>query len=187
MALSEIFFEELEIPQPAYNLGVGSGSHAKQTADIMVAFEPIPSEEKPDAIVVVGDVNSTIACALVALKLGIEVVHVEVGLRSFDRRMPEEVNRVLTDAISDHLFVSEPAGVENLLNEGIGREKIHLVGNVMIDTLIRFQEKANSSKVHTNLGLRPGEYGVVTLHRPSNVDDAETFKRVLRALGVIAR
>ena len=169
--MSELFFEQLEIPRPDINLEVGSGSHARQTALIMERFEPVVLEHKPDAVLVVGDVNSTIACALVAAKLGIGVFHVEAGLRSFDRTMPEEINRVLTDAISDLLLVSEPSGLENLKHEGIPAEKIHLVGNVMIDTLERNRAKAEASPILADLGLRSREYAVMTMHRPANVDD----------------
>ena len=181
-SMSKAFFEDLEIPEPDINLGVGSGSHASQTAEIMKRFEPVMLEHRPDAVLVVGDVNSTVACALVATKLGAKVVHVEAGLRSFDRTMPEEVNRVLTDAISDLLFVTEPSGVENLRREGIDGSKVHLVGNVMIDTLERHRQKAAQSKILTELGVSPRSYAVVTLHRPSNVDDPATFESILSAL-----
>ena len=137
--MSDLFFRQLGIPQPDVNLGVGSGSHAVQTAEIMTAFEPVVLEHKPDAVLVVGDVNSTIACGLVAVKLGVRLVHVEAGLRSFDRTMPEEINRLLTDAISDLLFCTEQSGVDNLLREGVPRAKVFLVGNVMIDTLLKNQ------------------------------------------------
>lgn len=176
------FFDELEIPPPDINLEVGSSSHAVQTADIMRRFEPVCNQHKPDAVLVVGDVNSTIACALVAVKLGIPVIHVEAGLRSFDRTMPEEINRVLTDAISELLFVTEPSGVANLKREGVAEEKIHLVGNVMIDTLRRFQVHAARSTILETLDLVDGDYAVLTLHRPANVDDPSTFGRILDAL-----
>src|SRR4051812_12431160 len=151
--MSRLFFEELRIPKPDVNLEVGSGSHAMQTAEVMLRFEPVVLERRPDAVVVVGDVNSTIACALVAVKLGVPVAHVEAGLRSFDRSMPEEINRVLTDAISRWLFVSEPSGVANLRREGVPEERIFLVGNVMIDTLRACRERAEASPVLEELGL----------------------------------
>jgi UDP-N-acetylglucosamine 2-epimerase (non-hydrolysing) len=179
--MSELFFKQLGIPEPDINLGVGSASHAVQTAEIMTRFEQTVLEHKPDWVVVVGDVNSTIACALVATKLGVRVAHVEAGLRSFDRSMPEEINRLLTDAISDLLFVSEPSGVENLRREGVADEKVHFVGNVMIDTLRANLEHAERSPVLEQLGVRPGEYNAATLHRPSNVDDKQTFGRILDA------
>ncbi len=185
--MSRSFFSDLGIPQPDVNLEVGSGSHAVQTAEIMKRFEPVCLERRPDWVIVVGDVNSTIACALVAAKLNIKVAHVEAGLRSFDRTMPEEVNRVLTDAISDLLFVSEPSGVENLRKEGIDDRKIHLVGNVMIDTLLQNRSRADESRIVEGLGLRPRQYAVLTLHRPSNVDRRESFEPILSALERIAR
>src|SRR5512133_1961900 len=151
--MSKLFFDQLEIPRPDINLEVGSGSHAQQTARIMDRFEPIILEHKPDAIVVVGDVNSTIACALVASKLGVGVFHVEAGLRSFDRTMPEEINRVLTDSISDLLLVSEPSGIENLRREGLPADRMHLVGNVMIDTLEKHRHKAETSRILDCLGI----------------------------------
>jgi len=180
--MSRLFFEELDIPRPDLNLEVGSGSHAQQTAEIMKRFEPVVIEHKPDRVLVVGDVNSTIACALVAVKLGVAVAHVEAGLRSFDRDMPEEINRVLTDAISDLLFVSEPSGLENLKREGIDPGKVHFVGNVMIDTLLFSRQKADRSTILADLGLTSRNYVVVTLHRPANVDDPVTFSRILDAL-----
>ncbi len=185
-AMSQLFFEELGIPEPDVNLEVGSGSHAVQTGLIMQRFEPVCLEHKPDWLIVVGDVNSTIACAMVAVKLGIKVAHVEAGLRSFDRAMPEEINRLLTDSISDLLLVSEPSGIENLRREGVADDKVHLVGNVMIDTLLRSKQRASESKVLEGLGVKPGAYAVVTLHRPSNVDNAETFASILKALKIIS-
>jgi len=180
--MSQSFFHELDIPLPDLNLEVGSGSHAQQTAEIMKRFEPVLIESKPDAVLVVGDVNSTVACALVAVKLGIKVVHVEAGLRSFDRTMPEEINRVVTDAISDILFVTEQSGIENLQQEGIPEEKIHFVGNVMIDTLLGNKAKAERADVLERLGVDPAAYAVVTLHRPSNVDAHGVFSRIVDAL-----
>lgn len=185
--MSELFFRDLGIPEPDINLEVGSGSHAVQTAEIMKRFEPVVLEHKPDWVVVVGDVNSTIACAMVASKLGVKVAHVEAGLRSFDRAMPEEVNRVLTDSISDLLLVSESSGLENLKKEGVPNEKVHFVGNVMIDTLLKNREKAQSSNVLRDLGVTGGRYAVITLHRPSNVDDAKNLSGILDAFEEIAK
>lgn len=179
--MSKLFFEELEIPRPDLNLEVGSASHAQQTAEIMKRFEPVVLERNPDMVLVVGDVNSTIACALVASKLGVAVAHVEAGLRSFDRRMPEEINRILTDRISDMLFVSEPSGIENLRREGVDSAGVHFVGNVMIDTLQFNLQKAQASSILDDRGLTPKAYAVVTMHRPSNVDDPVVFGRILDA------
>jgi UDP-N-acetylglucosamine 2-epimerase (non-hydrolysing) len=200
--LSKIFFTELDIPEPDINLDVGSGTHAQQTAEIMKRFEPILLEEKPDFIMVVGDVNSTIACALTASKLGVKIIHVEAGLRSFDRSMPEEINRVLTDTLSDILFTTERSAEENLLREGIPKEKIFFVGNVMIDTLLKNVEKAKKSYTLKRLGLnedtshnraslleKPNiiSYAVLTLHRPNNVDRKEPLIDIFGALSVIAK
>ena len=168
--MSDLFFRQLEIPPPDVNLGVGSASHAVQTAEIMKAFEPVLIEQAPAAVLVVGDVNSTIACGLVAVKLGVPLIHVEAGLRSFDRTMPEEINRVLTDSISDLLFCTEPSGVENLRREGVPQERIFLVGNVMIDTLLRNRAKADASTILDDLDIEPQRYAALTLHRPANVD-----------------
>ena len=178
--MSKIFFEDLEMPQPDFYLGVGSGSHAEQTANVMIEFEKVLLAEKPDLIIVVGDVNSTVACSLVASKLNIKVAHVEAGLRSFDRTMPEEINRLLTDAISDYLFVSERSGLVNLKNEGIKEDKIFFVGNVMIDSLVDYLSKAEKSSVLKNYSLAPSEYILVTLHRPSNVDSEDFLKDLVR-------
>ena len=183
--MSDLFFRELGIPEPDVNLEVGSGSHAQQTAEIMVRFERIVNEQHPDAVLVVGDVNSTIACGLVAVKLGVRLIHVEAGLRSFDRDMPEEINRVLTDAISDVLFCTEQSGVDNLEHEGVSAERVHLVGNVMVDTLLANLEKARRSDVLGRLGLNERGYVVVTLHRPSNVDDEGTLGGILDALAIV--
>jgi len=190
--MSKLFFDELEIPKPDIDLGVGSGSHAEQTAEIIKKFEKVCAEEKPTHVLVVGDVNSTIACALVASKMNIKVIHVEAGLRSFDRSMPEEINRILTDAISDYLFITEQSAEENLLREGVGKEKIFFTGNVMIDTLLKHQQKAEHSPILERLGLRNGAseclpYCVLTLHRPSNVDDEQIFRNILEALIEISR
>ena len=185
--MNKAFFEELAIPVPDVNLEVGSGSHAQQTAEIMKRFEPVVLKHNPDAVLVVGDVNSTLASALVAAKLGVKTIHVEAGLRSFDRTMPEEINRVLTDAISDLLFVSEPSGLENLKREGIAATKIHFVGNVMIDTLELHRAKASNSRILDDLNVRAKEYAVVTLHRPSNVDQQEVLTGILDALAEIQK
>ena len=184
--MSRLFFDELGIPRPDVDLEVGSASHARQTAMILERFEPVLLERRPDLVVVVGDVNSTIACGLAAVKLGIPVAHVEAGLRSFDRTMPEEINRILTDAISDFLFVSEPSGVENLAREGADPAKVHLVGNVMIDTLLAHRERARASRVLEELRLEPGRYAVLTLHRPANVDDPESLRGVLEPIVELA-
>ncbi|MCX7603200.1 MAG: UDP-N-acetylglucosamine 2-epimerase (non-hydrolyzing) [Bryobacteraceae bacterium] len=184
--MSGAFFRDLGLPDPDFYLGVGSGSHAQQTAEILRSFEPVVLDVRPDAVIVVGDVNSTLGCALVASKLCVPVVHVEAGLRSFDRTMPEEVNRVLTDAISELLLVSEPSGVANLRREGIDGSKIHLVGNLMIDSLRRHLEKAEAADLPSRLALPPRGYGVVTLHRPANVDDAEALESILEALADIS-
>ena len=183
--MSKMFFDELDIPLPDINLEVGSSSHAQQTAEIMKRFEPVLLEHRPDAVLVVGDVNSTVACTIVAAKMGIKTIHVEAGLRSFDRTMPEEINRLLTDAISDILFVSETSGVENLRHEGVDESKIHFVGNVMIDTLEHNRKKAERSNILEKLGLTADNYAVVTLHRPSNVDVQDVFRGILDAFEVI--
>ena len=188
--MSDVFFDELEIPEPDFHLECGSGSHAEQTARVMVAFEKVCLAERPDAVVVVGDVNSTLACAITAKKLGIRVAHVEAGLRSGDMAMPEEINRIVTDSISDWLFVTEKSGVENLRREGHRDEQIHFVGNVMIDTLLHQVGKLDASGRRRRRPRRaspgPAAYAVVTLHRPSNVDDAPTLRGILEALAVIA-
>ena len=176
--MSDVFFSQLEIPTPDENLGVGSGSHAQQTAEIMSRFEPIVLKRKPDVVLVYGDVNSTVAAALVCAKLGVRVGHVEAGLRSFDWSMPEEINRVVTDRLADFLFTPSEDGDMNLKHEGIPAEKIHLVGNVMIDSLVRLLPAANQCRKN---GF-PERYALVTLHRPSNVDDSRTLKSVLEAL-----
>jgi UDP-N-acetylglucosamine 2-epimerase (non-hydrolysing) len=185
--MSQVFFKDLGIPKPDLYLGVGSGSHAEQTAGIMVEFEKVVSGERPDLVVVVGDVNSTMACAIVAAKLWVPVAHVEAGLRSFDRRMPEEINRVVTDALSDYLFTTCQDANENLRQEGISEERIFFVGNVMIDTLLKHKERASALGVLGQYGLDPGKYALVTLHRPSNVDEPTVLKGILEALGEIAK
>jgi UDP-N-acetylglucosamine 2-epimerase (non-hydrolysing) len=185
--MSWLFFEQLRIPRPDVDLEVGSGSHAVQTAEVMKRFEPVVIEQEPDAVVVVGDVNSTIACALVAVKLGVPVAHVEAGLRSFDRAMPEEINRVLTDAISRWLFVTEPSGLENLRREGVPDDRVFFVGNVMIDTLLASRELARQSPILEELGLASRGYAVLTLHRPASVDRPEVLAGLLRAVGRLQR
>jgi UDP-N-acetylglucosamine 2-epimerase (non-hydrolysing) len=186
-AMSEAFFEDLGLPKPDIYLGVGSASHAVQTAKIMIGFEPVVIEERPDWVLVVGDVNSTIACAIVCAKLGIKVAHVEAGLRSGDRSMPEEINRILTDSISDLLFTTSQDADKNLLKEGVPSTKIRFVGNVMIDSLLGHLKLAEVSPVRETLGLKENGYGVVTLHRPSNVDDEENLRRILDALVEVSR
>lgn len=181
-AMSDAFFTDLGMPRPDIYLGVGSGSHAVQTAKIMTEFEPVVIEEDPDWVVVVGDVNSTIACALVATKLGVKVAHVEAGLRSRDRAMPEEINRLLTDAISDLLLTTSQDADQNLKSEGVPEEKIRFVGNVMIDSLLEHLKVSESSTVRDDIGIKEKEYGVVTLHRPSNVDERSTFAPLIDAL-----
>lgn len=180
--MSDLFFRQLEIPEPHVNLEVGGASHARQTAAVMTTFEPVVLEHKPDCVLVVGDVNSTIACGLVAVKLGVKLIHVEAGLRSCDRSMPEEINRILTDSISDLLFCSEQSGINNLRREGIPEDRIHLVGNVMIDSLLKHRDRARQLPVRQDLGLGDGPYAVVTLHRPSNVDSPEGLTKMLEVL-----
>lgn len=191
-AMSGNFFRDLGLPRPDANLNVGSGSQAVQMARIMTGFEQVVLDQKPSAVVVVGDVNSTVACALVCAKMSIPVVHVEAGLRSGDRSMPEEVNRIVTDAVADLMFCTEPAAVRNLAREGADPDNVFLVGNIMVDTLLRFRERARSSRVLDELGVTPGNYAVATLHRPSNVDEgsvlaglAEAITQVLSAVPVV--
>ena len=185
--MSGAFFQDLELPTPDVNLGVQAESQIAQTAEIMRALEPVLVAERPDILVVVGDVNSTLAAALAGVKLGIPLAHVEAGLRSFDRTMPEEINRVLTDSISDYCFTTEPSANENLRREGVAPERIHHVGNVMIDTLFRFRERAAATDIVPRLGLRPRQYAVLTLHRPANVDGPEALAATLRCLESVAR
>ncbi len=185
--MSERFFRELEIPEPDTNLEVRGGTHIEQVAQVMLRLEALFCQSRPDLLVVVGDVNSTLAAALVGAKLGIPIAHVEAGLRSFDRSMPEEVNRVLTDAVSDFLFTTEPEAESNLLAEGIPSGKIFFTGNVMIDTLMRFREKARASRILERLGVAEGGYAVVTLHRPSNVDDRVRLEALTGALVELGR
>jgi UDP-N-acetylglucosamine 2-epimerase (non-hydrolysing) len=180
--MSHVFFHDLGMPRPDINLGIGSGSHAEQTARVMLAFEPVLREQDPDLVLVVGDVNSTLACALVATKLRVPVAHVEAGLRSFDRAMPEEINRVLTDQVADLLFTTEGDANENLRHEGVDAEKVHFVGNVMIDTLLRHKERALGLPVLDKYGVQGGDFALLTLHRPSNVDVPEVLSGILTAL-----
>jgi UDP-N-acetylglucosamine 2-epimerase (non-hydrolysing) len=184
--MSEIFFTDLELPKPDFYLGVGSGSHAEQTAGIMVKFEKVLENEKPDLIIVVGDVNSTIACSLTAAKMGIKIAHVEAGLRSFDNTMPEEINRVLTDRISDYLFVSENAGLRNLEHEGTDEKKIFFVGNTMIDSLINYLPKAMNSQIFEKLNLHEN-YILMTLHRPANVDSDIFIGQLYHTLSILSK
>jgi len=193
--LSDIFFRQMGIPAPHVNLEVGSGSHAAQTAEILKRIEPVLIEQKPDLVLVVGDVNSTIAVSLAAVKLGIRVAHVEAGLRSFDRTMPEEINRILTDALADYLFITEEDAAEHLLKEGRPKEAIFFVGNVMIDSLRHFLPIAHKSPIGGELHLKNGAHGgeawkrfaVLTLHRPSNVDSTEKLTELLGAVDAVAR
>jgi UDP-N-acetylglucosamine 2-epimerase (non-hydrolysing) len=184
--MSQVFFDQLHMPEPNYNLEVGSGTHHAQTAEIIRRFGELVAKDRPDMVLVAGDVNSTIACAIVAAKENIPVVHVEAGLRSFDRSMPEEINRLLTDAISDLLFTTEESGNVNLANEGVPTEKVHFVGNLMIDSLVGALGLARESALRKELGLTPGNYAVLTLHRPSNVDDKGQLQRTLGAILEIA-
>jgi len=187
-SMSDQFFADLEIPPADFNLGVGSGTHAAQTAEAMLRLEPVLKDVKPDVIVVVGDVNSTVAAALTAVKLGIRVAHVEAGLRSFDRTMPEEINRVVTDAISDLLFVTEESGCTNLRREGVPEERVYLVGNVMIDALEASRPRWSRSDIAARIGLdRGAAYGLLTLHRPSNADDPKTLESLIGALRTVAK
>jgi len=185
-ALSDLFFEQLGMPEPVVNFGVGSASHARQTAAVMTAFEDWLEAESPDLVLVVGDVNSTLACGLVAVKAGVPLAHVEAGLRSRDRAMPEEINRMAVDAIADLLFVTEPSGMENLKAEGAAMSRVFFVGNVMIDSLLAHREKAQASTVLADLGLPGGTHAAVTLHRPSNVDDPTRLRALLETLGELA-
>ena len=177
--MSDVFFEQLEMPKPHYFLGIGSGSQTEVTANTMLAFEKVILAEKPDLVLVVGDVNATLACALVAIKLHIPVAHVEAGLRSGNRSMPEELNRILTDSVSDFLFITEKSGVDNLKREGVLDEKVFFVGNVMIDSLVHYLEKARQTTVLEDLNLTKDEFVIMTMHRPANVDTEEGLKAIL--------
>jgi len=185
--MSKSFFEDLGMPRPDIDLGVGSGSHAEQTGRVMVEFERVCQRERPDLVIVVGDVNSTMACTITAKKLGIRVAHIEAGLRSRDMGMPEEINRLCTDVLCDFLFTTDRMADTNLVNEGVAPEKIHFVGNVMIDSLLKHREMAEGLSLLDELGLARGGYATMTLHRPSNVDDRDTLEEILGALSLIAR
>ncbi|NQV03757.1 MAG: UDP-N-acetylglucosamine 2-epimerase (non-hydrolyzing) [Bacteroidia bacterium] len=180
--MSDVFFRDLGMPNSDFFLGINNGTHGEITGRIMIEFEKILMKERPELVIVVGDVNSTMACALAAVKLGIKVAHVEAGLRSRDRTMPEEINRIITDSISDYLFVTEKTGVENLRNEGIPSEKVFFTGNVMIDSLMFLQYKISASSIQDQLGLKKGEYILVTFHRPSNVDTEENLLSLIQFL-----
>lgn len=184
--MSDLFFNELGMDMPDINLGVGSASHAEQTAKIMVEIEKVFLHDRPDLLVVFGDINSTMAAALVAAKLGIPIAHVEAGLRSFDNAMPEEINRIVTDRLSDYLFVTEPSGVKNLKHEGVPDSKVFVVGNIMIDSLVASLDACKKSKIFENLSLIPKQYVCMTLHRPSNVDDPIMLKKLLDMILTIA-
>ena len=186
-AMSEVLFADLGIRHPDHFLGAGSGTHAVQTCRVMTAFEPLAADLAPDVVVVVGDVNSTLACALVAAKLVLPLAHVEAGLRSRDRSMPEEINRLVTDRVSDYLFAPSTDAVANLRAEGVPAEQIHLVGNVMADTLLANIDRAAARGTLARLGLEPGQYGLVTLHRPANVDDPAVLGALMTALAEVAR
>lgn len=183
--MSAIFFKQLEMPIPDYYLGVGSGSHAETTAKIMVEFEQIVKKEQPDLVLVVGDVNSTLACAIVAKKMNIKLAHVEAGLRSGDDQMPEEVNRILTDSIADYLFVTEQSGMVNLAREGAKKEQVFFVGNVMIDSLCYYKKKAQKLPLLETLNVRPKEYVLMTMHRPSNVDEVEKLEVIIEVIKTV--
>jgi UDP-N-acetylglucosamine 2-epimerase (non-hydrolysing) len=183
--MSKVFFDDLRLPRPDVYMGVGSGSHGEQTGKIMIEFERVVEKESPDLVVVVGDVNSTMACTLVAVKTGVPVAHVEAGLRSFDRGMPEEINRMVTDILAEILLTHSPEAETNLTNEGVPPDKIHFVGNVMIDSLMFYMPDAEKSSIHETLSLQRRSYGLVTLHRPSNVDDPQQLSSILDALATI--
>ncbi|MER3424402.1 MAG: UDP-N-acetylglucosamine 2-epimerase (non-hydrolyzing) [Nitrospiraceae bacterium] len=185
--MSELFFEDLGLPRPHLDLQVGSGPHGEQTGQIMVRLEPVLKHERPDLVMVFGDVNSTVAAALCAAKLGIAVAHVEAGLRSFDRSMPEELNRIVTDHLSDYLFTTERSGAENLRREGVPYDKIFFVGNVMVDTLLKHRDRAAQLRMCRRFGFAPRSYGILTLHRPSNVDEPRTLAGILEAIRELAK
>ena len=186
-SMSKVFFEDLQMPQPDIYLGVGSGTHAQQTAQVMTKIEAVMLQNRPDLVMVVGDVNSTLAASVVAAKLWIPVAHVEAGLRSFDREMPEEINRILTDALAEFLFVTEKSGQQNLLNEGIASQRIYFVGNVMIDSLLMYRRQAEKSFILQRLNVKEKEYALLTMHRPSNVDTSEKLTNILHAFEKIQR
>ena len=204
--MSDSFFKDLQLPEPDIYLGVGSGTHGEQTGKVLIEFEKVLFSEKPDLVIVVGDVNSTLACTLAASKLHIPVAHVESGLRSFDRKMPEEINRIITDALSDYLFTPSPDGDENLIKEGISKEKVFLVGDIMVDSLLYNLENAKETHILELLSLQPAQqptsnnlqstifngqsvrpYALLTLHRPSNVDNKDAFLRIINALTEISK
>jgi UDP-N-acetylglucosamine 2-epimerase (non-hydrolysing) len=199
--MSDVFFQDLGLPEPEIHLGVGSGSHAEQTGRVMMAYEKVLLETRPDMVIVVGDVNSTVACTLAAVKIPEDsgqnseeqktgrpiVAHLEAGLRSYDRTMPEEINRLVTDTLADILWTPSPDGDENLTNEGVAREKIQRVGNIMIDSLEMLRETIESRSAYSEMGLKAGQYGLLTLHRPSNVDDPQILERLCKALINIAK
>lgn len=180
--MSDVFFKELEIPIPEYNLGIGGGTHAEQKAKVMLAFEPVLDKEKPDLVLVVGDVNATAACSIVAVKKAIPVCHVEAGLRSYDRAMPEEINRMITDCISDYLFVTEQSGIDNLSKEGVDPEKVFFVGNVMIDNLMYLETKAGQSSILDEMKIGQKEFVLMTMHRPQNVDNETGLSSILNII-----
>ena len=185
--MSKIFFDELDLPKPDFYLGIGGGTHTEQTAGIMIEFEKVLLQEKPDLIIVPGDVNSTLAGALTAAKMGIKIAHVESGLRSFDRSMPEEINRIMTDVLADYLFVSEKSGLENLTREGISSNKVFFVGNIMIDSLVHYLPAINASLITKNLELSLNNYILVTFHRPNNVDNPKSLKDIINLLNTISK
>ena len=174
--MSDVFFKNFNLPDPHIHLGVGSGTHAQQTGNVMIAYEKILMEDPPDLVVVVGDVNSTVAATLAAVKLGVRTAHLEAGLRSFDRTMPEEINRMVTDAIADYLWTPSRDGDENLAREGKDASKISMVGNIMIDSLVMARQNIEKLNIYKRFGCRPGHYGLITLHRPSNVDDRDVLE-----------
>jgi len=180
--MSDIFFQQLGLPEPHVHLGVGSGTHAEQTGNVMIAYEKVLFESRPDLVVVVGDVNSTVAATLAAVKLGVKTAHLEAGLRSFDRTMPEEINRVVTDALADLLWTPSPDADENLLQEGVSAEKIQRVGNIMIDSLEMLRPRVEQEKAYASYDVEPGEYGLVTLHRPANVDKKDVLYEIMKGL-----
>lgn len=185
--MSDIFFNQLELPKPNFYLGIGGGSHTYQKANVMLAFEKILIEQKPDLVLVVGDVNATAACSITSVKMGIKTVHVEAGLRSGDRNMPEEINRILTDAICNDLFITEKSGIENLKKEGVKDEKVHFVGNVMIDSLVYFRDKASKDNILKSMDIEPKSYALMTMHRPSNVDNKDSLKKIIKIIKTTAQ
>jgi len=185
--MSKVFFEELQMPEPDFYLGISGGSHAQQTARIMIEFEKVLLDEKPDLVIVPGDVNSTLASSLVASKLHIPIAHVESGLRSFDRMMPEEINRILTDVIADMLFVTEESAIKNLSNEGIDSDKVFFTGNVMIDSLVNYLPEIEKSTVLNNNNLEQGNYILATFHRPSNVDNPDNLVKIITTLNDLSK